>query len=46
MYSEMNPFIRSRSNDWLQFIPDVGIFALSVAFPFILLLPFTAITAS
>ena len=46
MCSEMNSFIRSRSNDRCQFITDVGIVALAVAFPLPLQLPFVAITAS
>jgi hypothetical protein len=46
MRSEMNPFIRFRTNYWCRFITDVGIFALAVAFPFPVLLPFGAIAVS
>ena len=35
MYSEMNHLILSQSNNRHQFIADVSIFALAVAFPFI-----------
>jgi hypothetical protein len=42
--SEMNPIIRSLSNDKRRVITDVGIFAL--AFPCPLLLPFGAIAVS
>jgi len=35
MGSEMNLFIWAQSNDWRQFITDVGIFPLTVAFPFL-----------
>jgi len=42
----MHPFIRSRSSDRLWFITHVGIFALAVAFPFTLQLPFGAIAVS
>jgi hypothetical protein len=41
MFSEMNPFISSRSNDTRRYITDVSIFAL--AFPLLLLLPFGAL---
>ena len=44
MCSEMNPFIRSQSNDRHWFITDVSI--ISLAFPFPLLLPFGAIAVS
>jgi len=37
MISEMNPGIRSQSNDRCQFITDVGISALAFRFPFQLL---------
>jgi len=46
MGSDMNPFIRSRSNDRHRFITDVGIFALAFAFPLPLRLPIGAIAAS
>jgi hypothetical protein len=46
MLSEMKPFIGSRSNDKRPCITDVGNFALAVAFPFRLVLPFGAIAAS
>jgi len=46
MCSAMNPFIRAQSNDRCQFITDVVIFALAVALPFPLWLPFGAIAAS
>jgi len=46
MCSEMNPFIRSWSNDRRRFITDVGIFALAVAFPFSFWLPFDLIAVS
>jgi hypothetical protein len=42
--AEMNPCIRSQSNDSRRVLPDVGINAL--ACPFTLLLPFGAIAAS
>jgi len=42
----MNSIIRSRSNNRRQFIADVCIFALVVAFPFRLRLPFGAIVVS
>jgi len=42
MSSEMTPFIRSRSNNTHWFLSDVGIFALRVAFPCVLGLPFGA----
>jgi len=44
--SEMNPFIRSRSNDRSQFIIDVGIFTLILGFCFPLRLPISAIAPS
>jgi len=43
---ETNPFIRSRSNDRRRFITNVGIFALAVASPSLLRLPFGANAAS
>jgi hypothetical protein len=46
MYSEMNPFSHSQSNDMHRFITDVGIFTLAVAFRFPLLLRFDVIAAS
>jgi len=46
MCSNMNPYIQSKSNDRCQFLTDVGIFALVVAFPFTLWLPFGAIAVS
>jgi len=46
MSPEMNPFIRSRSDDRRWFITHVGIFALAVAFHFSLQLPFSAIAVS
>jgi hypothetical protein len=46
MSSDINPFIRSPSNNRRQVITDVGIFALAVAFPFLLRIPSSAIVAS
>ena len=46
MCCEMNPLIRSRSNDRCLFITHGGIFALAVAFCFPLRLSFGTITAS
>jgi hypothetical protein len=42
----MNPWIQSQSNHRHQFVTDVGIIALAVAFPIPLRLPFGAIAAS
>jgi hypothetical protein len=46
MCSGMNPCIRSQTNDWRQFIIDVGTFALAVALLFPMGLPFGAIADS
>jgi len=44
--SEMNPCIRSQSNDRRRIITDVGIFARAVAFQIGLQLPFSAFALS
>ena len=46
MCSEINRYIRSRSNVRRQFITDVSIFALAVAITFPLLLAFGDIAGS
>jgi len=46
MWFEMNPCIPSRSNNKCRFITDVGIFALAVAFPNPLWVPFGAVAGS